>query len=288
MESRTISVLGLRTRVLVDGARAEGDAVVAIHGVGGWAENWSAVTGPLAATGRPVVALDLPGFGESERPRRVRYFAPEDAFYPRFVLAVMDELGLARAHVIGNSMGGTIAAMVALTAPERVRSVVFAPGGGLGLEVAWTLRACSLPGMTLFARLPFPRSAVHASVQSLFYDLSRIPSSMYEESERYCLRSFPEFVRAMAAGLDLRGIRPALRDAWLARIGSYAGPMLVVWGREDRVIPVDQVRVLRTLLPRAEVRIIDRCGHLPMIECPDEFLAAVVPFIERAERAVAA
>src|ERR671937_474739 len=57
MESRTISVLGLRTRVLVDGARAEGDAVVAIHGVGGWAENWSAVTAPLAATGRPVGRL---------------------------------------------------------------------------------------------------------------------------------------------------------------------------------------------------------------------------------------
>ncbi len=112
MESRTITVEGLRTRVLVeDGPGAVREPILLIHGVGGWAENWRPVMGALAATGRQVIALDLPGFGQSERPRRVRYFGPDEAFYPRFVIAAMGVLGIERAHIAGNSMGGAVAYM---------------------------------------------------------------------------------------------------------------------------------------------------------------------------------
>lgn len=294
MDSRTITSLGLRTRVLESSPGAAGqrsptrDAILLVHGVGAWAENWRAVMPALAATGRRVVAVDLPGFGESQRPGRVSYFGPENAFYPRFVLATMDALGLDRAHLMGNSLGGAIVGMVALTSPERIRSVTLVAGGGLGIEVAWPLRACCLPGMGLFARLPFRASSAHASVRTLFYDPARIPAEMYREAVRYGLPSFPEFVRVMAAGLDLRGVRPALRDAWLARASRYAGPVLVVWGREDTVIPAHHATDVHRILPQAQVRLIDRCGHVPMIECPEEFLEAVVPFLDRAERAAAA
>src|SRR5438876_1012591 len=111
MESRTITVEGLRTRVLEEsGDGATGDPILLVHGVGGWAENWRAVIGPLAASGRRVVALDLPGFGASARPGRVRYFSGEKAFYPRFVIGAMDVLGFSRAHLGGQSMGGAIVA----------------------------------------------------------------------------------------------------------------------------------------------------------------------------------
>src|SRR2546428_215905 len=179
MESRTITVEGLRTRVLEEsGDGATGDPILLVHGVGGWAENWRAVIGPLAASGRRVVALDLPGFGASARPGRVRYFSGEKAFYPRFVIGAMDVLGFSRAHLGGQSMGGAI----------------------------------------------------------------------------------------------------------VARSSSYRGPALVVWGREDRVLPIAHLESLPHLLPDAEVRIVERCGHLVMAECPDEFLDAALPFLERAER----
>src|SRR5206468_3007728 len=86
------------------------------------------------------------------RPRRVRYFGPDEAFYPRFVIAAMDVLGIERAHIAGNSMGGAVAYMTAVTAPSRTRSLVLVAPGGLGRDVAFFLRACSLPGFGLVAR----------------------------------------------------------------------------------------------------------------------------------------
>jgi 4,5:9,10-diseco-3-hydroxy-5,9,17-trioxoandrosta-1(10),2-diene-4-oate hydrolase len=288
MEPRTITVAGLRTRVLVEDGGQNRDPIVLIHGVGGWAENWRHVMRPLAATGRSVVALDLPGFGESEPPRRVRYFDPEAPFYPQFVLSALDALGIDRAHIAGNSMGGAVAYMTAVTAPARTRSLVLVAPGGLGRDVAFFLRACSLPGFGLVARLPRPRRAARETLRTCFYDYRNITAELFDEAERYGNRSFPEFVRALSAGVGIRGVRRSLRDAWLARASLYAGPALVVWGREDLVLPIRHLDDISRAFPQAQVHVIERCGHMAMAERPDEFLAATLPFLDRAEEAAAA
>ncbi len=289
MEPRTITVEGLRTRVLVeDGQGVVREPIVLIHGVGGWAENWRPVMAALASTGHQVIALDLPGFGQSERPRRVRYFGPDDAFYPRFVIAAMDVLGIERAHIAGNSMGGTVAYMTAVTAPARTRSLILVAPGGLGRDVALFLRACALPGFSLIARLPRPRRAAREGLRTCFYDARRITPELYEEVERYGNSSFPEFVRALSAGVGIRGVRRSLRNAWVARASLYAGPALVVWGREDLVLPLRHLADVHATLPQAQIAVIERCGHMPQAERPEEFLAATLPFLERAEQAAAA
>jgi pimeloyl-ACP methyl ester carboxylesterase len=289
MEPRTITVEGLRTRILVEERLgAERDPMILVHGVGGWAENWRPVMSALASSGRQVIALDLPGFGESETPRGVRYFGPEEAFYPRFVLAAMDVLGIERAHIAGNSMGGAIAYMTAVTAPARTRSLVLVAPGGLGRDVAFFLRACSLPGFGLVARLPRPRRAAREVLRTCFYDAARITPELYAEAERYGNSSFPEFVRALSAGVGIRGVRRSLRDAWVSRAALYTGPALVVWGREDLVLPLRHLADVHATLPQAQVAVIERCGHMPQAERPDEFLAATLPFLDRAEEAAAA
>src|SRR5216117_3353980 len=288
MEPRTITVEGLRTRVLVEDGGTDREPIVLIHGVGGWAENWRPVMADLASTGRQVLALDLPGFGQSERPQRVRYFGPDEAFYPRFVIAAMDALGIERAHIVGNSMGGAVAYMTAVTAPARTRSLVLVAPGGLGRDVAFFLRACSLPGFGLVARLPRPRRAAREGLRTCFYDAGRISPELYAEADRYANNSFPEFVRALSAGVGIRGVRRSLRDAWVARSSLYGGPALVVWGREDFVLPLRHLADVHATLRQAQVALIDRCGHMPMAECPDEFLAATLPFLDRAEQAAAA
>lgn len=288
VRAMTIDVSGLRTRVLVSGDADRGVPVVMIHGVGGWAENWREVMEPIAATGRAAYAVDLPGFGESETPKRVAHFDPHEAFYARFMVALLDALGVGAAHVVGNSMGGAVAYMTAVTAPDRVRSLTLAAAGGLGTDIALFLRLATLPGMIALAKR-FGRPEHGRDVlRTCFYDASRIPEALYREVERYGLTSYPEFVRALRSGVTLRGVRPALRRAWMDRAPAYGGPVLVVWGREDAVLPLHHVAGVREIFPRAELRIIERCGHLLMVEQPEAFLGALVPFIDGAERAAAA
>ena len=288
MRTNTIEVMGLRTRVLGSGDASGRDPVLLIHGVGGWAENWREVMEPIAATGRRAIAVDLPGFGESEAPRRARHFDPREPFYARFIVALLDALDVGSAHIVGNSMGGAVAYMAAVTAPERTRSLVLVAGGGLGTDIALFLRLATLPGAITLARI-FGRPAHGREVlRTCFYDPTRIPASLYQEAERYGFASYPEFVRALRSGATIRGVRASLRSEWTKRASRFRGPVLAIWGREDAVLPLHHLDDAKDVFPQAEARIIERCGHLPMVEQPEAFLAALLPFLDRAESAVAA
>lgn len=281
MRARTIDVAGARLRVLEAGDGPRGP-VLCIHGVGGWAETWRETLDALAAAGHRAFALDLPGFGESPAPRGARYFDADDPFYARVVMGALDALGLADAHLLGHSLGGAIAYGAAVTAPERVRSLVLVAGGGVGLDVALPLRLATLPGMSLLARLRGP-SYARAGLASCFLDPARCPEALWLEADRYVPRSLGETVRVLRSGVTLRGVRRSLRDAWMARASRYAGPVLVVWGREDAVLPSAHAALVREIFPRADVVIVERAGHLVMVERPEDFQAALLPFLHRAD-----
>ena len=288
IRSKTLNVMGLRTRVLEAGDEARGDPVVMVHGVGAWAENFREVMAPIARTGRRAIAFDLPGFGQSEAPGDVEHFGPRDAFYPRFVNAVLDELGLPSAHLVGSSMGGAVVYTAAVTQPARTRSLSLIAGGGVGTEVAFFLRLCTLPGMTFLARAFGKPAQARNVLRTCFYDPRRIPQALFDEAERYGYPSFGEFVNALRSGVTLGGVKPAVRDYWVAQAPRYQGPVLVVWGKQDAVLPVTSAAQSREVMPQAQIQLIDECGHLPMIERPAEFLAALLPFLDRAEAAAAA
>lgn len=288
IRSKMLSVMGLRTRVLEEGDAGSGDPVVMIHGVGAWAENFREVMGPIASTGRRAIACDLPGFGESEAPRDVAHFGPRDAFYPRFVGALLDELGVASAHLVGSSMGGAVVYTAAVTEPARIRSLTLVAAGGVGTEVALFLRLCTLPGLPFFGRVFGKPVQAKGVLRTCFYDSRRIPQTLYDEAERYGYPSFGEFVKALRSGVTIMGVRPSVRDYWVAQAPRYQGPVLVIWGKQDAVLPVTAAADARRVMPQAQIQLIDDCGHLPMIERPDEFLAALLPFLERAEAAAAA
>ena len=288
IRSKTLNVMGLRTRVLEEGVAARGDPVVMVHGVGAWAENFREVMEPIAQTGRRAIAFDLPGFGESEAPGDVDHFGPRDAFYPRFVGAVLDELRLPSAHLVGSSMGGAVVYTTAVTQPARTRSLSLVAGGGVGTDVALFLRLCTLPGFALVARALGKPEQARNVLRTCFYDPRRIPRALYDEAERYGYPSLGEFVNALRSGVTLGGVKPAVRDYWVALAPRYQGPVLVVWGRQDAVLPMTSAADAREVMPQAQIQLIDQCGHLPMIERPKEFLAALLPFLDRAEAAAAA
>lgn len=276
-----IEAAGLRLRVIAAGAGPR-PAVLLVHGVGGWAENWSEVMPLLAEDGRRVVAFDLPGFGASERPAAPDYFGAP-SFYATVVDAVRARCGLDRPHLIGHSLGGGIAFVSAVSHPARYRSLTLVAPGGLGRDIALFLRLLSLPGAWLYAGLGDPGRKARHLVRTCFVDPARVPEHLLTEAERYA-GTYRETLRVMRAVATIRGLRPALRQRWIARSGDYRGPALVVWGRGDAVIPVDHLAAVGTVLPQARVELIDRAGHLVMAERPEAFAAAVRPFLLRAER----
>ncbi len=284
MDARTIVVDGLRIRVIdVVPEEESDDPVLMIHGLGGWAENWREIVPAVVASGRRAVAIDLPGFGASERPRRARYFDPEKPFYPPIVFGVLDALGIERAHVIGHSFGGSVAYTAAVSCPERVRSLTLIAPGGLGRRLARSFRLLTLPGTGLLARLVRSEAATREVLYACFHDPARCPEDTLAEAIRYGGPSIGEMVRILRSSVTFRhGVREEVRRRWVERHTRYGGPALVVWGREDRVLPVTDAEDAREIAPHAEVKLISSCGHLVMIERPRELLDVLLPFLAAA------
>ena len=281
MRTSLIEAAGSRVRVIEEGDGP--NAVLFVHGVGGWAENWQEAMASVAASGRRAVAFDLPGFGESTPVKRARYFEPGGAFYAELVDAVRRTCGLDRPHLVGHSLGGGIAAVTAVTHPTAFRSLTLVAPGGFGTNIAFVLRLFSLPILALTTWCPRPPSAGRAVLRSCFHDPSRIPAHLYAEGERFD-RTYPETLRVMRAVATLQGVRAQLREAWLPRAGEYRGPVLVVWGRQDGIVPASHSAALRESYPDAELRLIEDAGHLVMPEQPERFAAVLLPFLARAER----
>jgi len=281
MDGVMIDAAGLRLRVIETGT-GDRAAVLLVHGVGGWAENWAEVMPLLAADGRRVVAFDLPGFGASERPADPSYFG-QPSFYAMIVDAVRARLGLDRPHLIGHSLGGGIAFVSAVSHPDRYRSLTLAAPGGLGSDIALFLRLMSLPGAWLLAGRGDRRKNARRIVRTCFVDPARVPPHLLREAERYA-GTYRESLRVMRAVATIRGLRPAVRRRWIERSREYGGPALVVWGRGDIVVPADHAAALSSVLPQAALELIDGAGHLVMAERPEEFAAVVRPFLAAAER----
>jgi pyruvate dehydrogenase E2 component (dihydrolipoamide acetyltransferase) len=281
MRTSTIDAAGSRIRVIEDGSGDE--AVLFVHGVGGWAENWIETIERVAASGRRAIAFDLPGFGDSPAVKGARYFDPLDPFYPAVVDGVRRGLGLDRPHLVGHSLGGGIAGVTAIVHPDAWRSLTLVAPGGFGPEIALLFRVFSLAILRFTTWLPRPASAGRAVLESAFYDRSRIPAHLYAENARYD-RSYSEMLRVMRSVATFRGVRRSLREAWLARAGEYQGPVLVVWGRQDGIIPPSHVTALHKAYPNAELKLIEDAGHLVIAEQPDAFAAALLPFLDGAAR----
>lgn len=243
-----------------------GPAVVLVHGLGGFAESWRHTVQALAPR-NTVVALDLPGFGRSAKPR-ARYGL---GFFADVVGGLLDALGISQASLVGHSLGGAVALTFALTRPSRVDRLA--------------LVASLVPG---FYRLSLPYRVAVLPVLGDLLALGRA-GPLYRAAIARCFH-----VPAPAEVDFLVGHAYAERTCWTARLAflatlrharedlvtraadyrrAIAGldmPVLLVHGRQDRVIPAESCRLAAAALPRAEVRWLDECGHFPHLERPAE------------------
>jgi pimeloyl-ACP methyl ester carboxylesterase len=250
------------------------ETIVCVHGLGGTKASFLPSVNALADDYR-VVAVDLPGFGESDKPIGAPYDAP---WFARAVLEAMDALGVERAHVAGNSMGGRVAIEAGLTDRDRIGALVL-----LSPALAWLK---SRPWAPLIRALrpelgliqPAPRPIVEAMVRRF------VPAA----NGGWTVAGIDEFLRAYLTPSGRAAFYAAARNIYLdephgdtgfwTRLESLQCDSLFVWGRKDTLVPIGFMKHVERALPKAR-HVELPCGHVPQVERPRETHAAIRKFL---------
>jgi pimeloyl-ACP methyl ester carboxylesterase len=276
------------------GPGADEPAAVYLHGLGGSATNWTELAGLLACRADGL-AIDLPGFGFSPPSASPDYrmSAQADA-----VAAMLDARGGPPAHLLGNSMGGGIAMLLAARRPDLVRSLTLISPAVPDLRP--DVRRLSDPRMAL-ALVPFvgrrarlalagltAREQIDQMLQLCFAEPHRVSSARiaFAETELVDRMSLPWAGHAVgtAAGAIFREwLAPARRSLWTVAAGVRV-PTLVVWGARDRVISVRKAPRTARLLPRGRLLVLPRTGHVAQMERPVTVARAVLGMWEAVDR----
>ena len=275
--ARTVRALDVDTFYLEAG---QGPAVVLLHGLGATCASMLPTLAELAHDHR-VLAVDLPGFGESAKP--VQAYDP--AFYARWLVAFLDAARVERTVLVGNSMGGRIAIEAGLRAPDRVeRIVLFAPS----LAFKRFREATPLVRLLMaeIAAMPMmaPRALVMGALRTMFARPERLPPPWYDAA-------VDEFVRVFASARGRMAIFSAARQIYLEeahgedgfwdRLPALSRPTLFVWGDADQLVPCRFARHVTTALPAAHSVILPDCGHVPQFEHPATTHRLVREFLGR-------
>ena len=253
-----VTVFGARIHYVDVGA---GPTVILLHGLADDVGVWGSVMPALAAKHR-VIALDQVGFGRSDKPLlnyRVSTFVD-------FLDGFLNELKIKRASLVGNSLGGWVAADFALKHPDRIERLVLSDAAGYA-ALAKTMDPRALNALRLASR-----EDIRYLGPLTFHD-----KRFYEDVDL-------AFKQRVAAG-DSYTISQVLdslthgEDVLDNRLALIKQPTLVLWGREDKLIPLSFGERFHKEIAGSRLRIIDNCGHMPQVECPKEFATAALQFL---------
>jgi pimeloyl-ACP methyl ester carboxylesterase len=280
VETRTATVHGRDVSYAEAGS---GQLLLLIHGMAGTAENWHSVIEPLALR-NAVIALDFPGHGLS---------APGGGDYSLGSLAsglrdLMLTLGHERATLVGHSLGGGVALQFTYQFPEMVERLVLVSSGGLGPDVSPLLRAAALPGADLFisATAGVGQKAGSLVGRGMGMLGLRPSADVAEVTRAYASLSDPERRKAFLATLRAVVGTDGQRVAALDRLYlAEALPILIVWGDRDPIIPVAHAEEAHRVLPNSRLEVFEGVGHVPQLESPGSFIAALERFLDETEPA---
>jgi pimeloyl-ACP methyl ester carboxylesterase len=269
-DSRFVTVDGVPTRYIEQGTGNE--TIVFIHGFSSSLYTWRQCAGQIAAK-HHVVALDLKGFGFSGKPPS-EYTVDE---YVAFLMRFMDALGVQKATLCGNSMGGNIAWRAALKYPDRVDKLILVDASGYEEKhsgIPLFLKLGRFPGVGELLSVFMTRGRVRSALESAYYDSSRVTE-----------RTVSAYYYSMKTEGAMRAVLARLRrgggDAgqWQGRIPEIKTPTLIIWGENDKWIEKENAIRFHKDIRGSMLVIIPECGHVPQEEKPAELVSAVLEFM---------
>jgi 4,5:9,10-diseco-3-hydroxy-5,9,17-trioxoandrosta-1(10),2-diene-4-oate hydrolase len=249
--------------------RGDADTVVLLHGGGPGASSWSNFGRnlPVFAKRFRAVMMDLPGYGgTAARPATGHFFTVA----ANTLAGLLDELGIAKTHIVGNSLGGGTALRVALDYPDRVGRLVLMGPGGLTLNVLAPDPTEGVRRLMEFGAPPGPsREKMAAFLKIMVHDQRLVTEELI--GERFAVASRPEALAGMAAmGSSFFGEHAEDGMLW-REAHRVKHEVLLIWGREDRVNPLDGALIALKQLRRAQLHVFGGCGHWAQLEKFDEF-----------------
>lgn len=256
--------------------KGEGDNhLILLHGFRSHSYTWQHILEPLAEKGYHVFGLDLVGYGLSDKPQDAVYNVD---FFIQQVSAFMEAHDIRKAHLVGNSMGGGLALSLALTHPEKVRSLSLLAALGYPLDLPLYLSICSHIDQIW---TPFlGPTMVRYALEQVIYDKDKISS---EKVDAYSLPyRFPGGLKASL--LTLQNFDNQRIIEMGKRYPTLSHPMLVVWGEHDTLLPLSHYEKFLKDFPSATSCLIPGCGHIPQEESPNEVLSALLPFLQRLDK----
>jgi pimeloyl-ACP methyl ester carboxylesterase len=261
-----VTVFGAKIRYLEAGDATK-PTVILLHGLGGSAENWhfnAAVSNINAlAANYHVIAPDQIGFGKSDKPL-LKYRV---GTYTDFLDKFMAELKIEKAHLVGNSLGGWIAGLMAIKYPNRVEKLVLADAAGIVPANVNTDEIYQLNNST--------RDEIRANLKRIF------ANPLFQNNEALV----DQFLTARIAagdGYTINSLIESIRrkeDFLNDRLGEIKKPALIIWGKQDGLLPVADANVFNKGIAGSQLVIFDNCGHVPQFEKAAEFNKAVLEFL---------
>ncbi|UVE19261.1 alpha/beta hydrolase [Pseudomonas sp. LS44] len=253
-----------------EGGPTDGETILMLHGFGANKDNWPRFAKYFTKRYH-VIAIDLPGFGDSSKPDASYDVGTQTERLAAFTKA----LGIEKVHIIGNSMGGHISALFAARHPQQVLSVALIDNAGV---------TAPTPG-ELALRLK--RGEPNPLIVTKPEDFDQLLKFVFVEPPR-----LPERVKTYLAHMAIinsdhnNKIFQQLMERYIpleSELGKIQAPALLLWGDQDRVLNVSSIEVMKPLLKNPTVVIMKDCGHAPMIERPQETAEHYQAFLDSAQ-----